>query len=248
MLSLDRKVAIVTGGAKGIGFEISKLLASLGGTVVIADINGGEAAVDKLKGEGLEVIYHRCDVSSDTDTSALVDSVVGKYGRIDILVNNAGILSTGALDSVGSLAWDRLFAVNVKSVFLLATKAATSMRERRWGRIINIASVAGQVGGGFLGNSCYAASKGAVISLTKGLARELGEYSITANVICPGFITTELTGQLTSGQHTAALAAIPLGTPGAASDVASAVAFLASDNSAYVSGVTMNVDGALVRY
>ncbi|MDB5702854.1 MAG: short-chain dehydrogenase/reductase [Sphingomonadales bacterium] len=248
-ISFDGKVALVTGAAKGIGKEIARALCGSGAYVVICDIDdvAGQAIAAELSKTGRSE-YRRCDVSSDGKVEALLASIEAEVGHVDILVNNAGVISTGPIDTISANEWDRVFAINTRSAFLLTKGVLPGMRTRAWGRIITIASVAAQAGGGFLGNTCYAASKGALISFAKGVAREGGGDNVTSNVICPGMINTEITQTLDAAQREMALSAIPMHRPAEPDEVARAVLFLASDLASYVNGVTLNVDGGLIRH
>lgn len=249
-IDVNGKVALVTGGAKGIGFDIANELSKAGANVVITDIDkaAGNNAIQKLKQQGGSARFVYADVASDTDTTNLINNIIDQDTCIDILINNAGIISKGNIIDVTVSEWEKLFDINVKSVFMLTKKALPYMMQNKWGRIVNIASVAGQMGGGFLGNTCYGATKGAIISFTKGVAREAGGYNITTNVICPGFIDTEITRNMDKALYDKSLEAIPLHRPAAPWEVAKGVLFLVSELADYVNGVTFNIDGGLVRY
>lgn len=249
-IDVSDKVALVTGGAKGIGFDIAQELVTAGANVIITDIDevAGNNAIQKLKQYVGSARFVYADVSSDTDTSNLINTIIDQDNGIDILINNAGIISKGNIIDVAVSEWEKLFDINVKSIFMLTKKALPYMMKKRWGRIVNIASVAGQTGGGFLGNTCYGATKGAIISFTKGIAREAGGYNITSNVICPGFIDTEITRNMDKTLYDKSLETIPLHRPAAPNEVAKSVLFLVSELADYVNGVTLNVDGGLVRY
>ncbi|MQB46024.1 3-oxoacyl-ACP reductase family protein [Rhizobium sp. ICMP 5592] len=247
---MQGRVALVTGAAHGIGFGIASLLAARGAKVVISDVDlqAGESAAKHLEGRGDTAAFIAADVSIADQIQTLVEEVETRFAGIDILVNNAGIVSKGNIAEVGLEQWERLFAVDVTSVFLLTKAVLPHMAERQWGRIVNIASVAGQQGGGLLGNSCYAAAKGAVIAFSKGIAREVGPSNITCNSICPALTETGMTASLPMEQRDRILAAMPLGRAGRPEDIAEAVAFLASDAAAFITGVTLNVDGGFMRH
>jgi len=250
MVELEGRTAIVTGAARGIGFAVAKALCAAGAKVVISDIDldAGENAAAALKRDGGTAEFVRCDVADEVETSRLIEQVFSRHGAIDILVNNAGILSRGQITDVSVDEWDRLFAVNVRSVFLLTRLVLPLMTAQRDGRIIHIASVAGQVGGGYFGNAAYAATKGAIIAFSKGVAREAGPANVTSNVICPGFVDTELTQSMDADVRSRALEAIPMRRPGSPDEIASSVLFLASSLGSYTNGVTLNSDGGLVRH
>ncbi|MHC5305797.1 SDR family NAD(P)-dependent oxidoreductase [Bartonella sp. LJL80] len=249
-IDLTGQVALVTGAAQGIGFHIAETLARAGATTVITDINDqkGQTALEKLKAINERCDFIACDVSSDEQTSSLITTTITRYQKLDILVNNAGIISKGNVTDITVQEWDRLFAINVRSVFLMTRKALPYMMDRKFGRIVNIASVAGQVGGGFLGNSCYGATKGAIISFTKGIAREAGPFNVTTNVICPGMIDTEITRAMSDKDRENSVAGIPLHKAAQPEEIANGVLFLSSHLADYINGVTLNIDGGLVRY
>lgn len=247
---LSQQHAIVTGAARGIGFAIAEHLAAEGVRVTLCDINftAAEEAANRLQSLGYHATAFAADVASEEQIDALVSHAEEIFGPVDILVNNAGIISKGPVTEVGLAQWQQLIATDVTSVFLLTKALVAGMMARKRGRIINIASIAGQQGGGLLGNTCYAAAKGAVIAFTKGIAQEAGSAGVTCNVICPGYTETALTSTMTEAQQQHVLSGIPLARPGKPADIASAVTFLASAEAAFISGVTLNVDGGFMRY
>lgn len=247
--NLEGKQALVTGAARGIGFAIARQLALKGAQVMIVDIDAsaGENAAARVLDEGGEAVFVQADIADEASVRSLVGASGEQGNGIDILVNNAGIVSTGSIDDVGLPEWQRIVGVNLTSVFLLTKAVAPHMRDRRWGRIVNVASVAGEQGGGFLGNSCYAATKGAVIAFTKGIARELGPHNVTCNAVCPSLTDTDMTARLTDDRRAAILAGIPLGRAAQPFEIAAAVAFLASEEASFITGETLNVDGGLMR-
>ncbi len=248
---LDGRVLAITGAASGLGAASARLCAAQGATVLLADISDedGRALASALPGG---CGYQHCDVTKEADVAALVDRAVAEYGRLDCLVNNAGIV--GAVGPIDELVLaDYTFSVDVllTSVVHGMKHAARVMKPRRQGVILSISSVAGVMGG--LGPHAYAAAKSAVIGLTRNVAAELGGYGIRVNAIAPGKIPTSLTAMLVAGDpnHLDAATArfrdsSPLWQrPGAADDVAEAVAWLASDHAGYISGHTLVVDGGL---
>lgn len=240
-------VAIITGGSQGIGLAIAQALVSQHYQVIIADLHAPDSAVfsDQTKPQPR---FIACDIADAERVQALVSAVAEEFGAIDVLVNNAGIVSEGDFAHVSDSEWRRVFRINVEGPFMLSKAVIPLMQRQQHGRIINIASVAAQTGGGFLGNTCYGASKGAVLSMTKGIAREYGKDGITCNAICPGFVQTPLTAGMPEDLHSAALKAIPAGRPAQPDEIAQAVCFLAGKESSYLNGVTLNVDGGLIRY
>jgi NAD(P)-dependent dehydrogenase (short-subunit alcohol dehydrogenase family) len=248
-LAITGQVAVVTGAARGIGFAIAQALGQCGARVAIADLDGTAAstAAGQLRELGIEAIGVAVDVADEGQVLAMVDTVEEALGGVDILVNNAGIVSTGPLLDVSAAEWNRVMAIDLTSVFFCAKAVLPGMMARRAGRIINIASVAGKRGGGLLGNSCYAAAKGGVIALTKGLAREAGPFNITANAITPALTDTEMTRALAPEARARVLADMPLGRAGSPRDIAAAVCFLASGAASFITGEIMDVDGGYMR-
>jgi 3-oxoacyl-[acyl-carrier protein] reductase len=246
---LGGRAALVTGAGRGIGLAIARRLGRDGASVAISDVDLGRAreAVALLRAEGITAEAFGGDVSREADAQAMVDGVRAAFGRLDILVNNAGIVSTGGLLGVSAEEWRRVMSINLDGVFHCVKAALPGMMEQRSGRIVNIASVAGKRGGGLLGNSCYAASKGGVIALTRGLAREAGPYGITVNAITPALTDTEMTQALQGDARARVLADMPLGRAGTPDDIASAVCFLASEGAAFITGEIMDVDGGYMR-
>lgn len=245
---LKDKVAIVTGAGRGIGRAIALTLAGHGADILVNDVNldNAQKVVEEIRALGRPAIAVCADVTDEAQVNHMVAECVARLGKVDILVNNAGVVSTGPLTDTTAAQWDKVMAVNLKGVFLTCKAVFPHMSARGSGRIINISSVAGKRGGGLLGNTCYAASKGGVIALTKGVAREGGPFGITANAITPALTDTDMTGGLTPEQRQAIIKTIPLGRSGKPDDVAAAVCFFASDYSAFVTGVIMNVDGGLM--
>jgi len=245
---LKDKIAIVTGAGQGIGRAIALSLAEHGAHVAVIDINSEAAqrVAAEIQGLGQRAAALTADVADEQQVRAMVDAAVSFFGRIDILVNNAGIVQTGPLTEISAAAWDKVMAVNLKGVFLCCKAVFPIMMAQRSGKIINIASVAGKRGGGLLGNSCYAASKGGVIAFTKALAREGGPYNINVNAVTPALTDTEMTSGLTMEQREAIIKMMPLGRAGRPQDIANAVCFLASDYAAFITGEIMDVDGGLM--
>ena len=249
MEGLSGRVAVVTGGGQGIGLAIGARLAAEGAKVVLADVNEetAKAAAEELVAAGGEAIGLQVDVVSYEGAEAMVDAVVEQCGSLDILVNNAGIVRDTLVMRMGEADWDAVIAVNLKGTFN-CTKAATRprapMMRNRWGRIVSIASVIGLMGNA--GQANYAASKAGIIALMKSVAKELGSRGVTANSVAPGYIQTAMTDSLNDDTKQWFLDNIPLGRAGQPEDVARAVAFLASDEAAYMTGQVLTVDGGMV--
>lgn len=245
-LSLEGKVAIVTGSGRGLGFGIAKKLAERGAFVVISDVNeeSAKAAVEKISGEGGKADYILADVSKWDDAQNLIGTTIEKYGALDILVNNAGINRDMMLHKMTKEAWDAVIAVNLTGVFNCMQPAAVYMRERGCGRIINISS-ASYVNGNF-GQANYAAAKAGVVAMTKTAGKELGKKGVTCNAIVPGFIETEMTKGVPEKAWDIMVSKIAMGKAGQPSDVANMIAFLASDEAAYITMGVFEVGGGMV--
>jgi len=244
-MQLTDRVAIITGAGRGIGLAIATQLATLGATAVIADYAAyGEEAAASLIQAGLQASFVKVDVSQQQDVETMVQGVYERYGRVDILVNNAGIRPTRRLLEMTAADWDKVLAVNLNGTFYCCRAVAPPMAERRWGRIVSISSLAAQQGSTG-GHSHYAASKAGIVGFSRSLARELAPSGITVNVVSPGWIDTEgWEGQL-DGHREEYAARVPLGRLGTPQDVAHAVAFLASEEAAYITGVVLPVNGGL---
>ncbi len=247
--TLAGRTALVTGAARGIGHAIAAALGHGGARVALCDLDpaAAEQAAADLREQGVEAVGVGVDVADEAQVLAMVEQVEAQLGGVDILVNNAGIVSTAPLLELTTAEWNRVMAIDLNSVFFCAKAVLPGMMARRSGRIINIASVAGKRGGGLLGNSCYAAAKGAVIALTKGLAREAGPYDITVNAVSPALTDTEMTSVLAPQARAQVLAQMPLGRAGTPRDIAAAVCFLASAEAGFVTGEIMDVDGGFMR-
>lgn len=239
---LADKVALVTGGGRGIGRAICEAFAREGARVIVADVDTQTAqeTVEMLPTEGLAV---QMDVSSLQSAQAGIEQVIGHFGQLDILINNAGITRDGLLMRMSEADWDLVLAINLKGVFNCCKAVVRPMMKARRGRIVSISSVVGVNGNP--GQVNYAASKAGVIGLTKTLARELASRNITVNAVAPGFIATDMTAKLSEEARDAMLSQVPLGRPGTAEDVASAVLFLASDQAEYITGQVVQVNGGM---
>lgn len=246
-MKLIGKTALVTGASRGIGREIALELARQGVDVVV-NYAGSEAkaheVVEEIKGLGREAIAIQCDVSNSESVTDMVKETVDHFGKIDILVNNAGITRDNLLMRMKENEWDDVININLKGVFLCTKAVTRQMMKQRYGRIINISSVVGVSGNP--GQANYVAAKAGVIGLTKTSAKELASRGITVNAIAPGFITTEMTDQLTEDIQNEMLKMIPLAQFGEPKDIANTAVFLASDDSRYITGQTIHVNGGMV--
>jgi 3-oxoacyl-[acyl-carrier protein] reductase len=246
-MKLEGKVALVTGASRGIGREIALELARLGANVAV-NYSGSEAkaneVVDLIKEMGRDAYSVQCDVSNSEAVTSMVKETIERFGKLDILVNNAGITRDNLLMRMKDDEWDDVININLKGVFLTTKAVSRQMMKQRSGRIINIASIVGVSGNP--GQANYVAAKAGVIGLTKTTAKELASRNITVNAIAPGFITTDMTDKLTDDVKAEMLKVIPLARFGEAKNIATVVSFLASEDSAYMTGQTLHVDGGMV--
>lgn len=244
-MTLDGKVAVVTGGAQGIGQEVAAQLAQQGANVVVADLDAGRCqdTIDLVEKAGRQAKAYKVNVALWEEVKAMTDAVLKEWGHVDILVNNAGITRDGLLMRMKEEDWDLVLKVNLTGTFHCIKALVPSMSKQRFGRIINIASIVGAIGN--LGQANYAASKAGVIGLTKTVAREYASRMVTVNAVAPGFIDTEMTRKLSEEVKETLLNQIPSRRLGQPSDVAEAVCFLASDGAGYITGQVLHVNGGM---
>ena len=244
---LENKIALVTGASRGIGKAVAKELAAKGAFVIVNYNGSKEAAeqvVSKIKASGKDAVSYQCDVSQYADCERMVTELIKTYQKIDILVNNAGITRDNLLMKMSEEDFDVVIDTNLKGTFHTMRFVSRAMLKQRSGRIINLSSVVGVTGNA--GQTNYAASKAGVIGMTKTVARELASRGVTVNAIAPGFIETDMTGELSDRVKEQAILQIPLGKMGKPEDVAKLAGFLASDDAGYITGQVIHVDGGMV--
>jgi 3-oxoacyl-[acyl-carrier protein] reductase len=245
MQSLQGHVALVTGASQGIGRACAVTLAKAGATVALAARNEQklQEAVAQIEGEGGKAAAFALDVCSEEAIKATVKAITAQLGKIDILVNNAGVTRDGLLLRMKRADWDDIFTTNLTAPFLLTQAVLGGMMKQRWGRIINITSIVGEIGAA--GQANYASSKAGLIGLTLSVAREVASRNITVNAVAPGYIVTAMTEAMTEEQKKAVTEEIPLGRTGTDADIANAVRFLASQEAGYITGHVLDVNGGL---
>jgi 3-oxoacyl-[acyl-carrier protein] reductase len=246
MTKLQDRVALVTGGARGIGKAISQGLAAEGAKLAIVDImlDAAEATAAEFRAAGVEARAYAANVANKESVDVMVDAVVKDFGKIDILINNAGITRDGLLMRMKESDWDAVIAVNLKGTFLCTQAVLKPMSKARYGKIVNIASVVGVMGNA--GQANYSASKAGVIGFTKSVAKEYASRSVYSNAVAPGYIQTEMTHVLSDAARDAFMQVIPLKRAGTPEDVARVVCFLAGPDSDYVTGQVINIDGGMI--
>lgn len=247
IFSLASRVALITGASRGIGRAMARAFGAAGARLALVALNPERLAeaARGLRAQGYDALELPCDVADEGQVNAGVARVVEHFGRVDILVNNAGILQAGPITDFSSADWERMIAVNLNSAFYFCRAVAPLMIAQGSGRIINISSITAQTGG-VSGSVQYSATKGALLSLTKTLARDLGPHGITVNAIAPGQIETEM-GTLGSEARRRVIDMIPLRRMGTPEDVAYTALFLASDAASYIAGATIDVNGGILK-
>jgi 3-oxoacyl-[acyl-carrier protein] reductase len=246
MFRLDGKIALVTGGSRGIGRACAEALAAQGATVVVNYVKGEAAAkevVDSIVAKGGKAESIGFDIADSAATEAAIEGIIKSHGRLDILIANAGIAIDGLLLRLKDEDFDRLFATNVRGSMTCAKAATKSMMRTKAGRIIFISSVIAEMGNA--GQSAYAATKAALIGAAKSIAREYASRNITVNVVAPGFIESDMTNAMNAAAKDYALKAIPLGRIGTAQEIAAACVYLASTEASYVTGQVLRVNGGM---
>jgi len=246
MMDLTDKVAVVTGAAQGIGRAIVETLAKRGADVLLADLNVEKAravAKEIVADTGRRAIAVHVDVADNASAKAMIDRAIAEFGRIDILINNAGTTRDNLIVRMSEADWDLIINVNLKGAWNCAKATIRPMMRQRYGRIVNITSVAGLVGNP--GQANYSAAKAGLVGFTKALAKEVGSRNITVNAVAPGYVPTDLTASLPQELVEKAIEMTPLGRAGMPEDIANAVAFLVSEEASFITGVVLRVDGGL---
>ncbi len=243
-MKLKDRVAIVTGAARGIGKAIASALLREGAKVILVDVDGErlEASKNEMKGKGGSALAIPLDITQNSEVKEMVDQIHKTFGRIDILVNNAGIIRRGTIETVTEEDWDRVIEVNLKGTFNCCKAVAEVMKQKGYGKIVNVSSIAGKMGD-ITSAPGYGPSKAAVDALTKTLARQLARYDINVNAVSPHAIETEMSAQWSEERRKEIITSIPLGRLGKPEDVAEAVLFLASDSASFITGEILDVNG-----
>lgn len=247
MLTLTGRVAVITGAAQGLGFAMARMMSANGMSVAIVDINGekaAEKAAELTAGGGAPVAAFGCDITDNADILKTVKTIADHFGQIDVIVNCAGIAATTKVEDVTREAWDRMLAVNLTGTFFMIQAVLPYLRKSRAGRVINISSNAGRMGG-FETSMAYSASKGGVISLTFGLARQFAADNITVNAVCPSTVATEMADMYSEEAIRTLKQRVPLGRFATPDDPAAAVCYLASEEAGFVTGLLLDVNGGM---
>lgn len=245
-MSIIKRVAIVTGGAKGIGRSIALTFAEKGIIPVIADIDSDNAqkVADEIRQKGISAEGYEIDVSNVDHIAQMVDSVYKRFNQIDILVNNAGILSKASIEDLDEKEWDRVMDINVKSAMFCSKHVIKHMENQKWGRIINISSLAGRMGG-FSTGCAYSTSKAAILGMTMCIARKVAGSNITVNAVAPGTTESEMAKGFTNEELAKFKQTIPVGRLGKPENIAETVSFLASDDASFITGAVIDVNGGM---
>lgn len=242
---IEGRVAVVTGGARGIGREICLEFSAQGTVVIVTDVDldGATKVAEEIMERGGKAVPFETDVTKEVQIKEMIGKTIEKHGRLDILVNNAGINTLSSIEEITEKEWDTILAVNLKGVFFCSREASKVMKSRGWGRIVNIGSVAGKTGGSVSGIH-YCTSKAGVMYLTRNLAYHLASYGITVNAVAPGTIEgTNMTADWSSEVKAGLIQKTPIGRFGKASDIAAGVVFLASEQAEFITGEILNING-----
>ena len=242
MLNLEGQVAIITGGAQGIGEGICEVFCKAGATVVLWDVrDSGAETAEKIKANGGKIFFQKVDITNREAVDAAVAEIIEGYGKIEILINNAGVLRDRSFLKMTQEEWDTVINVNLSSLFTTTQSVLPHMREAGYGRIISASSINGFVGA--FGQTNYSATKAGVAGFTRALCREVGRFGITANAVAPGFIESEMTASMPHEVVKAGIAMIPVGRIGTPEDMGNAYLFLASKEAGFINGITLHANG-----
>ena len=242
MGKLDGQVAIITGGARGIGEGICKIFCNEGATVALWDIlDEGQNTADRIKKEGGKIIFQKVDVTDQSSVNVAVEKLIGEFGRIDILINNAGIIKDRSFLKMSRDEWDRVIDVNINSLYVTTKAVLPHMKEAKYGRIINASSI--NAFQGAFGQANYSASKAAIAGFTRALCKETGRHNITVNAVAPGFIKSEMSDSMPEEIIKAGISMIPVGRIGTPEDMGHVYLFLASKEAGFVSGIVLHANG-----
>jgi 3-oxoacyl-[acyl-carrier protein] reductase len=242
MGKLDGQIAVITGGARGIGEGICKIFCKEGATVAIWDIlDEGEKTADRIKKEGGNIIFQKVNVTDQSSVNIAVEKLIGEFGKIDILINNAGIIRDRSLLKMTRDEWDRVIDVNINSLYVTTKAVLPHMKEAKYGRIINASSI--NAFQGAFGQANYSASKAAIAGFTRALCKETGRYNITVNAVAPGFIKSEMSDSMPEDIIKAGISMIPVGRIGTPEDMGHVYLFLASKEAGFVSGIVLHANG-----
>ena len=242
MSKLDDQVAVITGGARGIGEGICKIFCKEGATVAMWDIlDEGEKTADRIKKEGGNIIFQKVNVTDQSSVNIAVEKLIGEFGKIDILINNAGIIRDRSLLKMTRDEWDRVIDVNINSLYVTTKAVLPHMKEAKYGRIINASSI--NAFQGAFGQANYSASKAAIAGFTRALCKETGRYNITVNAVAPGFIKSEMSDSMPEDIIKAGISMIPVGRIGTPEDMGHVYLFLASKEAGFVSGIVLHANG-----
>ena len=242
MGKLDSQVAIITGGARGIGEGICKIFCNEGATVALWDIlDEGKNTTDRIKKEGGKIIFQKVDVTDQSSVNVAVEKLIGEFGRIDILINNAGIIKDRSFLKMSRDEWDRVIDVNINSLYVTTKAVLPHMKEAKYGRIISASSI--NAFQGAFGQANYSASKAAIAGFTRALCKETGRHNITVNAVAPGFIKSEMSDSMPEEIIKAGISMIPVGRIGTPEDMGHVYLFLASKEASFVSGIVLHANG-----
>jgi len=242
MLRLDGQVAIITGGARGIGEGICRVFCNAGATVALWDVlDSGQETADNIAATGGKISFHKVDVTNRATVQEAVDALMAEHGRIDILINNAGVIRDRSFMKMTEEEWNMVINVNINSLFVTTKAVLPYMKEAGYGRIISASSINAMAGA--FGQTNYSASKAAIQGFTRSLCREVGRYGITVNCVAPGFIASEMTKSMPEEVIAAGIKMIPVGRIGTPEDMGNAYLFLASKEASFVSGITLHANG-----